>query len=63
MDQPERAGTCSCFLQQFENTVVLRRTFIHLISTHADFMRFEVSAAAENSGLLRYWHSRQFKIL
>jgi hypothetical protein len=29
----KRAETCSCFLQQFENTVVLRRTFIHLIST------------------------------
>jgi hypothetical protein len=28
----KRAETCSCFLQQFENTVVLRRTFIHLIS-------------------------------
>jgi hypothetical protein len=26
----KRAETCSCFLQQFENTVVLRRTFIHL---------------------------------
>jgi hypothetical protein len=29
----KRAETCSCFLQQFENTVVLRRTFVHLIST------------------------------
>jgi hypothetical protein len=31
MAHPERAETCSCFLQQFENTVVLRRTIIHLI--------------------------------
>jgi hypothetical protein len=29
----KRAETCSCFLQQFEYTVVLRRTFIHLISS------------------------------
>jgi hypothetical protein len=29
----KRAETCSWFLQQFENTVVLWRTFIHLIST------------------------------
>jgi hypothetical protein len=29
----KRAETFSCFLQQFENTVVLRRTFIHLISS------------------------------
>jgi hypothetical protein len=29
----KRAETCSWFLHQFENTVVLRRTFIHLIST------------------------------
>jgi hypothetical protein len=29
----KKAKTCSCFLQQFENTVVLRRTFIHLISS------------------------------
>jgi hypothetical protein len=29
----KRAETCSCFLQQFENTVVLRLTFTHLIST------------------------------
>jgi hypothetical protein len=29
----KNGGTISCFLQQFENTVVLRRTFIHLIST------------------------------
>jgi hypothetical protein len=29
----KRAETCSCFLQQFQNIVVLRRTFIHLIST------------------------------
>jgi hypothetical protein len=28
-----RAETCSCFLKKFENTVVLRQTFIHLIST------------------------------
>jgi hypothetical protein len=28
----KRAKTCSCFLQQLENTVVLWRTFIHLIS-------------------------------
>jgi hypothetical protein len=27
------AEKCSCFLQQFENTVVLRRIFIHLNST------------------------------
>jgi hypothetical protein len=27
------AETCSWFLQKFENTVVLRRTFIDLIST------------------------------
>jgi hypothetical protein len=27
-----RCGICARFLQQFENTVVLRRTFIHLIS-------------------------------
>jgi hypothetical protein len=33
MAHPEKAKTCSCFLQQFENTGVLRRTFIHLIST------------------------------
>jgi hypothetical protein len=32
MAHPEKAETC-CFLQQFENTVVLRRTFIYLIST------------------------------
>jgi hypothetical protein len=31
----KRAETCS-FLQQFENTVVLRRTFIHLISTSTE---------------------------
>jgi hypothetical protein len=29
----KRTETCSCFLQKFENTVVLGRTFIHLIST------------------------------
>jgi hypothetical protein len=29
----KRAETCSCFPQQFENTVVLRRTFIHSIPT------------------------------
>jgi hypothetical protein len=29
----KRAETFSCFLQQFENAVVLRRTFIDLIST------------------------------
>jgi hypothetical protein len=29
----KRAETCSCFLQQIENTVVLRRKFILLIST------------------------------
>jgi hypothetical protein len=29
----KRAETFSCFLQQLKNTVVLRRTFIHLIST------------------------------
>jgi hypothetical protein len=30
----KRAETCSCFLQQFENTIVLRRTFVHLIFTN-----------------------------
>jgi hypothetical protein len=36
-DPPQkRAETCICFLQQFENTVVLRRTFIHLISTSTE---------------------------
>jgi hypothetical protein len=29
----KRAKTCNWFLQQFENTVVLRRTFTHLICT------------------------------
>jgi hypothetical protein len=29
----KRAETCSCFLQEIENTIVLRRTFRHLIST------------------------------
>jgi hypothetical protein len=29
----KRAETCSCFIQQIGNTVVLRRTFIHLICT------------------------------
>jgi hypothetical protein len=32
----KRPETCSWFLQQFENTVVLRRTFIHLISTRLE---------------------------
>jgi hypothetical protein len=27
----------SCFLQQFKNTVVLRRTFIHIIYTSLDY--------------------------
>jgi hypothetical protein len=36
MAHQERAETCSCFLQQFENAVVLRRTFIHLISTSTE---------------------------
>jgi hypothetical protein len=34
MAHPETAETCSWFLQHFENTVVLRRTFIHLIYTN-----------------------------
>jgi hypothetical protein len=33
MAHPEKGETCSCFLQQFKNTVVLRRTVMHLIST------------------------------
>jgi hypothetical protein len=33
----KRAKTCSWFLQQFENTVVLRQTFIHFISTSTNY--------------------------
>jgi hypothetical protein len=38
----ERAETCSCFLQQFENTVVLQWTFIHLISTSTGELDYTV---------------------
>jgi hypothetical protein len=43
----KRAETCSCFLQQFENTVVLQRIFIHLIFTSIKKNDFHLAASRE----------------
>jgi hypothetical protein len=51
----KRAETCSCFLQQLENTVVLRRTFIHLISTGVYHYSLSNIPEERNSKIVQLW--------